>query len=127
MPAYDSVFSIYLPSRVCISDGKKCPCMKWYPLSTCAGLGAVFWDGSGGQKTFRASKPQTPVLAKWEIVDEHIAGSEGEIARMDVYEDPRWQSHTKIDTEKHIISEGKVERLVNPDEAMKIEEKGHRP
>ena len=126
MPAYDSVFSIYLPSRVCISDGKKCPCMKWYPLSTCAGLGAVFWDGSGGQKTFRASKPQTPVLAKWEIVDEHIAGSEGEIARMDVYEDPRWQSHTKIDTEKHIISEGKVERLVNPDEATKIEEKGHR-
>ena len=66
------------------------------------------------------------MLAKWEIVEEHIAGSAGEIARMDVYEDPRWQSHTTIDTEKHIISEGKVERLVNPDEARKIEEKGHR-
>ena len=54
-------------------------------------------------------------------------GVRGEIALMDVYEDPRWQSHTTIDTEKRIISEGKVERLVNPHEARKIEEKGHRP
>ena len=90
-------------------------------------MGAVFWDGQGGQKTFRTSKPQTPVLARWEIVDEQIVpGSEGEIAPMDVYEDPQWQSHTTIDTEKHILSEGKVERLVDPHDARKMDEKGHR-
>ena len=90
MPAYDNVLQRYLPSKVCVKDGKKCPYMVWYHLKTCAGMGAVFWDGSGGMKTFHKSTPLTPMLASWQIQDEKVGlWSEGEIAPMDVYEDPR--------------------------------------
>ena len=127
MPAYDNVLQRYLPNKVFVKDGKKCPYMVRYHLNTVAGMGAVFWNGSGGMKTFHKSTPLTPMLASWQIQDEKVGlWSEGEIAPMDVYEDPRWQTHTQVDTEKHILSEGKVERLVDRHDARKMYEKGHR-
>ena len=82
-----------------------------------------------GAKTFHKRETQTPLLARWQIQDEQVVvWREGEqvLAPMDVYEDPTWQRNTQVDTEKHILSEGKVERLVDPNDARKIEDKGHR-
>ena len=128
LPAYDNVLQRYLPSKVCIKDGKKCPHMTWYPLQHCGGLGAVFWDGTKGPIIFHETQTQTPLVAKWQMQDEDVVWREGEhvLAPMDVYEDPTWQNKTQVDTAKHLISEGKMECLVDPNDARKIDTKGHR-
>ena len=125
MPAYEIAEGRYLPSKVCLKDGKRCPYLKWWTLETCAGMAVVFWNGSGGYRTFHSSTPNTPLMAKWYMQDELGRWSEGEIPPTEVYEDPTWQKNTRIDTERHLRSEGKVERLVDPNDARKIDEKGH--
>ena len=125
MPAYDTVLQHYLPSRVCVKDGKKCPYLKWYPLCNCAGMGAVFWDGSGGPKTFHKSKPLTPLLARWQILDEQLSlGVRGRLHPWTCTRTPRGRGTRRSTLKNTFSAKAKWSAWWT---RTKLGRKGHRP
>ena len=84
----------YLPVIVEAVVGKGWTKQKWL-LTQVFGLGAVFWDGSGGPGYFRnaAMAKSVPLFAEW---NEGIVDAEHGLVVADVFPDPDISNTTKI-------------------------------